>query len=62
MNPPGKNRNDRQNRSKKPEVVATSRPQRDISKAGTSFKIPSPLLRWLAKINQRHITQNNHSS
>ena len=62
MNPPGTAENDRQNRSKKAEVVVPSRSQRDISKAGTSFNIPPPLLHWLAKINQRHLTQNNHSS
>ncbi len=55
----------RENYSLNPATISQnstkSQPQRDISKDTVQFEIPLALLDWLAKINQRLITQNSES-
>jgi hypothetical protein len=49
------------NPTRKTQRSAITHPDRDISKMDFHFEIPLALLDWLAKINQRLITQNNDS-
>ena len=49
------------NPTRKTQRSAITPPDRDISKMDFQFEIPLALLDWLAKINQRHISQNHGS-
>jgi len=49
------------NPTRKTQRSSITQPQRDISKDTVQFEIPLALLDWLAKINQRLITQNSES-
>lgn len=60
MNNQEKHKNYSLNPSIKSLKSAIPQPQRDISKKQASFQTPVSLLQWLAKINQRHHTQNHH--
>jgi hypothetical protein len=60
MKNPEKHKNYSRNPTTKSPESAKTQPQHDISREQANLQTPGALLQWLAKINQRHLTQNHN--